>query len=400
MLFNFGPRSSILLVFFFHGVVFAYLLFKKSLQYRQPASRWLGGFALLCCLYICPWMLGHAGWYAHLPYRNILFYIPTQQVFLLGPFIYFYTQSLLNNSFQFRKKHLLHFVPGLLYLVYSLVVFLTDLVFLKEYYFYENQRDKDLATWYQVAGLCAMSFYFVASIRVYNDYKQRTYQELSFADQVQFSWVRRYLWAFVLMLLFRLIFLLLYPSWGSFPKKWWYYLFFALLFYYITLSGYANTIRSNIYFKPDEPPVPAPSQEITSPDTNKEHLEIAQVAPKPTTDNIDYQDWKQKVIKLMEEEQLYRNQLLKITDIAEALGTNARLISRLINQEFEMNFNDFVNHYRVQAVKAQIDQQAHENYTLLGIALECGFNSKTTFNRAFKKFLEMSPRAYLNDQKK
>jgi len=394
MLFNFGPRSSILLIFFFHGVVFAYLLFKKSLQYKQTSSRWLGGFSLLCCLYICPWMLGHAGWYANQPYRNILFYVPTQQVFLLGPFIYFYTQSLLNNSFRFRKKDWLHFVPGFLYLIYNLIVFVTDIVILKEYYFYENQRDKDLATWYQIAGLGSMSIYFFVSIRIYNHYKKRTYQELSFADQVQFSWVKRYLWAFVLMLLFRVTFLLIYPNWGSFPKKWWYYLFFALLFYYITLSGYANTIRSNIHFEPNEP-AESPQAEASD---NKEQApeEVVAEKPKPVLENIHYQEWKQKVLTLMEEEQLYKNPLLKITDIAEVLQTNPRVISRMINQEFEMNFNDFVNQYRVQAVKEQIDRQAHENYTLLGIAMECGFNSKTTFNRAFKKALDMSPRAYLN----
>ena len=339
-------------------------------------------------------MLGHAGWYANQPYRNILFYVPTQQVFLLGPFIYFYTQSLLNNSFRFRKKDWLHFVPGFLYLIYNLIVFVTDIVILKEYYFYENQRDKDLATWYQIAGLGSMSIYFFVSIRIYNHYKKRTYQELSFADQVQFSWVKRYLWAFVLMLLFRVTFLLIYPNWGSFPKKWWYYLFFALLFYYITLSGYANTIRSNIHFEPNEP-AESPQAEASD---NKEQApeEVVAEKPKPVLENIHYQEWKQKVLTLMEEEQLYKNPLLKITDIAEVLQTNPRVISRMINQEFEMNFNDFVNQYRVQAVKEQIDRQAHENYTLLGIAMECGFNSKTTFNRAFKKALDMSPRAYLN----
>ncbi|OJJ23103.1 AraC family transcriptional regulator [marine bacterium AO1-C] len=399
MLFNFGPRSSILLIFFFHGVVFAYLLFKKSLQYKQFSSKWLGGFALLCCLYICPWMLGHAGWYANQPYRNILFYIPTQQVFLLGPFIYFYTQSLLNNSFRFRKKDWLHFIPGFLYLIYSLVVFLTDMVVLKEYYFYENGRDKDLAAWYQLAGLGSMSIYFLASLRVYNHYKKLTYLELSFADQVQFTWVKRYLWAFVLMLLFRVTFLLIYPNWGSFPKKWWYYLFFALLFYYITISGYANTIRSNIYFDSDEPEDPLQGEsENEDSETSEKIVESIPETPKITSENIDYQYWKQKVLTLMEADELYKNQLLKITDVAEALETNARVISRMINQEFEMNFNDFVNHYRVQAVKEQIDQKAYESYTLLGIAMECGFNSKTTFNRAFKKFLDMSPRAYLNQQ--
>ncbi|MEL6821553.1 MAG: AraC family transcriptional regulator, partial [Calditrichota bacterium] len=84
-------------------------------------------------------MLGHAGWYSTQPYRDIMFYIPFQQVLFLGPLIYFYTQSLLDTSFRFRKKDLLHFVPGILYLIYSLIVLVTDKVILGEYYFYADE---------------------------------------------------------------------------------------------------------------------------------------------------------------------------------------------------------------------------------------------------------------------
>jgi len=60
-----------------------------------------------------------------------------------------------------------------------------------------------------------------------------------------------------------------------------------------------------------------------------------------------------------------------------------------------MNFNDFVNHYRIEAVKKKLEAGEQRNMTLIGIALECGFNSKTTFNRAFKKSTSMSPKDYL-----
>ena len=62
---------------------------------------------------------------------------------------------------------------------------------------------------------------------------------------------------------------------------------------------------------------------------------------------------------------------------------------------FGKNFNDFVNAYRVEAFKAMLKENKHEQLSLLGIAQECGFNSKATFNRVFKKLTNTSPTEYL-----
>ena len=60
-----------------------------------------------------------------------------------------------------------------------------------------------------------------------------------------------------------------------------------------------------------------------------------------------------------------------------------------------MNFNDFVNQKRVEAIIKQLNQGAHISNTLLSIALDCGFNSKTTFNRAFKKETSITPKQFI-----
>lgn len=65
------------------------------------------------------------------------------------------------------------------------------------------------------------------------------------------------------------------------------------------------------------------------------------------------------------------------------------------NNGFGMNFNDFINSHRVEAVKSKLRAGAHQELTLTSIAYDCGFNSKTTFNRAFKKFTKKSPREFL-----
>ena len=99
----------------------------------------------------------------------------------------------------------------------------------------------------------------------------------------------------------------------------------------------------------------------------------------------------------MESNEAYRNPNLTLAELADLSGTHPRAVSRIVNQEFGMNFNDFVNHHRVEAVKLAFARKEHERITLLAIALDCGFNSKTTFNRAFKKSTRLSPRAYLEN---
>ncbi|MEO0470134.1 MAG: helix-turn-helix domain-containing protein, partial [Bacteroidota bacterium] len=69
-------------------------------------------------------------------------------------------------------------------------------------------------------------------------------------------------------------------------------------------------------------------------------------------------------------------------------------LSQIINLGFGQNFNEFVNQYRIEAVKTQLQQGAQKQLSLLGVALECGFNSKATFNRTFKKLTQTTPSQY------
>lgn len=398
MPFSFYYKSAFLFFFFTQGLIFAFLLLRKGIQHLSHSSKYLSFFVLLSCFYLCPWMLGHEGWYAKDGYREFLFFMPFHQLFLMGPLIYFYTKSLLSPDFRISKQELLHFTPGLLYLVYSLVVFITDQFILDEYYFYADGRDKDLAPWYQISGLASMIIYTGWSIRQYHSYRRKIFQELSYADTVLFAWINRFLVALFIILSLRILFMVLYPEWGSFGQKWWYYLFFALLSYYIALSGYSYLIESISYSRiraigiRSIPPHPLEPKQDSS-------IQITQVVQEAKAETFipdtKLESWKPQILHLIEEEQLYQNPTLTLHDLAQALGTTSKQVSYLINQGFNMNFNDFVNHYRTEAVKKQFEQGAHEQYTVLSIALNCGFNSKTTFNRVFKRNTSLTPQQYL-----
>lgn len=371
-------------------------------------DKWLATFLLLCILYISPWMVGFAGWYDNQPYRDILFYTPFQQLYFIGPVIFFYVQSLLNPSFRFRKKEWLHLIPGILYLLFSLVMVATDKVILKKYFFLANGEDPDFDTWYQLTGFASMLFYFVLSIRYYSLYKKLIVQVISYADVVMFRWVRNFLLAFLLILIIRISFYVgsLFMD-TSYFSTWWYFLAFAIIFYYIAITGYANSIETKIAFKPNLVSYRSalllnyfPSSLQNAPVT--EDADIIEIESEPTTQlatNEVLKEWKEKLLTLMELEKLYEDPELSLTQVAKQLQSNPSFISKMVNQGFELNFNDFVNQFRIEAVKEKLQAGEQKKQTLLGIAFDCGFNSKATFNRAFKKFTSLSPKEWLEKNK-
>ncbi|UFH57777.1 hypothetical protein [Spirosoma sp. KNUC1025] len=249
MFFSFNPKSSLLLVFGLHALVFSLLLLAQAIQREHRPSFWSSAFTLLSGLYIAPFMFGYAGWYSQQPYRDLLFYIPFQQLFFLPPVLYFYVKTLLTPAYILTRKDRLHFLPGLGYLFYSLAVFITDKWLLHTDYFYADGQDKDFSPWYQGAGFISLFIYSLLSLYVYFRYIAISYQTVSFADAILFPWIKRFLIVLLLLLLLRGLFFLVNPEWDQFGRKFWYYLCFSILFYYISLSGYSNALQSILSLK-------------------------------------------------------------------------------------------------------------------------------------------------------
>lgn len=407
MRFDFSFYSSLLLIFFVHGLVYAILLFRKGIKNETSSDKWLAFFLLLCILYISPWMVGFAGWYDNQPYRDILFYVPTQHLLWMGPVIFFYVQSLLNPSFKFGKKEWLHLLPGFLYLLFSAVAVVTDKMILHRYYFLANQVDPDFSGLYQALGFMSMFMYFLLSIRYYNLYKKLMVQVVSYADVVLFKWVKNFLYAFLFMLIIRLLFYAasFFPVFQRmrYMGDWWQFFSFALIFYYIAIEGFSNAVETKVPFKFNllsnhQAPRLLHYTAATDHTAYIEEAEIISVDEVPElkseADDLLH-EWKQKIVNLLERDRLYEDPELSLTQMARQLDTNPSVLSKMINQGFQQNFNDCINYYRIEAVKQKLQSGEQKTQTLLGIAYDCGFNSKATFNRAFKKVTGVSPKEWL-----
>lgn len=101
-----------------------------------------------------------------------------------------------------------------------------------------------------------------------------------------------------------------------------------------------------------------------------------------------------ELLRLMTEEKLFRNSKLSVDDVAKLLGIPRQHLSEVLNVHMKVGFQDLLNEYRVEDFIECLRGGTYHNYTLLGIANEVGFSSKTSFNSAFKKLKGMTPSEY------
>lgn len=124
------------------------------------------------------------------------------------------------------------------------------------------------------------------------------------------------------------------------------------------------------------------------PTNNKNTATAPQVATNEDADTY------QKVLTYLEKEKAFTNPDLLLADLASQLHLSQRHLSELINQQFQTNFNQFINQLRVAEAKKLLVDNKYAHINILGIGYECGFNSKSAFYTAFKKIVGQTPAKY------
>lgn len=98
---------------------------------------------------------------------------------------------------------------------------------------------------------------------------------------------------------------------------------------------------------------------------------------------------------LMQRDRLYVNPNLKIADLAAILNVSTYTLSYLFNQYLDKNYYDYLNDYRIEEFKRLVDKDEYSKYTLTALAELCGFSSRTSFFRYFKKVIGITPNEYI-----
>ncbi|ELR73249.1 putative alpha-dextrin endo-1, 6-alpha-glucosidase [Fulvivirga imtechensis AK7] len=106
---------------------------------------------------------------------------------------------------------------------------------------------------------------------------------------------------------------------------------------------------------------------------------------------------KEIIHRVMTMEKPYCKSDLSLNELSEIVCIKPHLLSKVINEGFNHNFRDFVNKYRVEEFIRHVNSDHYKNYTYLAVAYEVGFNAKSTFNVAFKRFTKVTPREYFKN---
>ena len=302
-------------------------------------------------------------------------------VFLNGPLHYLYTLALIKPDFSLSKRHLPHFILFVVFYAYFLFPFYLQSGDFKITYIQEIEQHGPplslvLFSW---AVLFQGLIYMIATFRALNRYSQAIKETFSTIDKINLNWLKTItvltmiVWILGIIIEFLQIFDLNTPFQATTPIA------IAILIY---VMGYLGLRQPEIFAGASDAPTHL-VEEPESPDPKKYERSGLTKAKAEALHK--------KLIHLMETDKPFTYSSVKLGQLAKMVGATPNYLSQVINEECEQNFYDFVNGYRIDEAKNMIQDPANEQVTLLSIAYDVGFNSKSAFNTAFKKYTGMTP---------
>jgi len=392
---NFNIYSTPLLVLVCQGLIFGFLLLWRYREKKNLSDLFLALLVLITCYHRTTYTIGFMDWYDTFRNTKINYWL----IYLglaVGPLIYFYVKSITSSNFIFRKKDRLHFIPVLVYMTYRIFIFIYDA---NQPGFEDSQNGflmqrlefEFMGVFFESFFVAQHLLYLAFTLQLYFRYRIQLPNYFSNTYRLELNWIRNFLFLYAFLFVYSVMQQLVNTSIIelSWIQKWWYQFFSALVVIYIGVKGYFTdtTTLGKLEFDIDRAPNALSRGTADSTDTDRKNIKMS----------ADQNLIKTKVRNYMEEQQPYLKPDLNLEDLAKSMHMTRGQLSDVINTGFLMNFNDFINQYRVSAVKTALKQGKQKQLSLLGIAYECGFNSKATFNRVFKKSEQSSPSEYLRN---
>ena len=283
-----------------------------------------------------------------------------------GIFLYLYVAFLTNQVPEKKNLPLLHCVPPVAMYLYLTTFFVLPVDEKIQVYRNQGAGYEVYLSIKRYAIALSGIVYVTWSAILLGRHRKTIRDRFSSLEKVNLQWLR----------------LLTYGMGGI----WFFVIFFANdililtgIVIFVFLIGFFG-IRQSVIFAPDE--VPAGSGEPKKKYPKSGLTEEAAAA------------LHRSLIHLMTAEALYKKSDLSINDLASRLEVHPNYLSQIINQREGKNFYEFVNTFRFEAFKQLIAQRKNQQFTLLSLAYDCGFSSKSSFNRFFKKATGQTPSEY------
>lgn len=300
--------------------------------------------------------------------------------FTFGPILYLYVIHMTASGRRFSFWNFLHFIPFVVFFIVS-VIFREKPVLDDLNGFFFSDKFISLRIVYGVSFFLSVSVYSILSFIEIRRHQKRLMDTVSYTSaRITLNWLK------ILSITFYIGYLIMFILGGIqilshiLPFDPYVSTFILITFFAFVYSFYV--IKQPVIMEQTKP-----EEDISDVRPLERHERYARSGLK--NDMAD--EYLRRLIEVVENEKLYLNSNLTIDDLSHNTGIPKHHITEVLNEKYNRNFFNFINEYRVREVINRISDPKFNRYTILSIAFDSGFNSKSTFNTLFKSFTGKTP---------
>jgi AraC-like DNA-binding protein len=298
-----------------------------------------------------------------------------------GPLLVLYVKFLTDPDVEVRSN-LPHFLPIVIFFIAFMPFFALTNDEKIAVYLREGLEYSRLMTFLYIAIILSGFIYTIYTLWLLYKHKKKVVQQFSATEKVNLNWLR-------------------YLIYGS-SIIWVAVIFgednhiYAIVIIYVFFLGYFGIKQVGIFTNAQNLNEVLDNASLDNSEIISDGLEpLKYEKTRIPEDRIKLIH--ERLSELMHDQKLYTNSELTLSDLASALNEHPNSISQVINSIENKNFFDYINTYRVEDIIQKIADPNNKKYTLLSLAYDAGFNSKSSFNRNFKKVTGKSPTEYFKE---
>lgn len=383
----------ILLLGALQGLFLSALLLTKFKSVK--ANRYLAFLILAFALFVFNnFISGIAEIYLTFPYFPLIF---SGLPFLFGPLHLIYIGELTDSRSKFTRFSWWHFLPFLIYRIYYTWPFFIPADELRTI-MVQIIKLNYIPTHILISGIIVSiqgMFYAVFALWILKKYTQKVRFTFSALEKINLNWLNYFAW--VNLFVWSIVFT--ENSLHIFDEQ---YVFFEhlvplLTSVFIYATGYIGIYKSEIFTQPQISVSLHEARELAwgqNEQGNGDSKESKYQKSGLSEENADA--YLEHILILMDKEKPFMNPELTLKDLSDITGISTHNLSEVLNTRLNQNFFDFINSYRIKKVQEDISGHDKDHLTLLAIAMDAGFNSKSGFNAIFKRFTGQTPSQYRN----
>jgi len=374
--------TNILLIGVFEGLFLAMLLFTK--KRKTISDKILSLFFIVFSLniglsYIDAYNRNHGFLYP--------IFIFTAAPFLLlhGPLLWLYIKSLTDQFFKLKPVYLLNLIPFAAMVIHHTVAFYILPASEKIQIVQTESFKHDLAYYVFVLSIAVSPvIYFYFALRSINRYKLKIESYYSQKTGIDLKWLKVIVgsWLFMQLIVNAFFIADLFVPVASFGVM--QFFSFVTGAIYVVFIGFYGLKQENVFL--------THTIQINLEKEAGNQLKNNYEKPVTAAEN----EFIKQLLNHMSEHKPYLEPEITLKILSTQLKVSAEFLSEIINTDFNKNFFDFINYYRIEEFKSQIKNEKNKKLTIIGIAYDCGFNSKATFNRVFKRSTGLTPSEYIS----